>query len=225
MSGVSGAVDQVLHLRGLAAYALVGGLVGGEAAVLLGFVLPGETAALLGGVLAEQAHVSLVGMLVVVVGAAIVGDSIGYEVGRTFGPRLLATRILRRRERQLERAQAYLRTKGGRAVVLARLTAFLRAVMPGLAGIGRMPYRRFLAFNALGAVLWGVSVTMLGYTAGAGYHEVERVAGRASIALLVLVVIVAVVLHLRRRTAERNPTAEVPMSARATRTYREADRT
>lgn len=224
MSGIAGAVDQVLHLRGLAAYALVGALVGGEAAVLLGFVLPGETAALLGGVLAEQGHVSLVGMLVVVVGAAIVGDSIGYEVGRTFGPRLLATRILRRRERQLERAQVYLRAKGGRAVVLARLTAFLRAVMPGLAGIARMPYRRFLTFNVVGAVVWGSTVTLLGYTAGAGYRQVERVAGRASLVVLILVIVVAVAVHLRRRAAEPTAAPAAVTSVPASKPKRETDR-
>lgn len=175
---------------------------GCEAAVLLGFVLPGETAALLGGVLAEQGRVSLAGMLVVVVGAAIIGDSIGYEVGRVFGPRLLALKILRKREAQLDRAQEYLRKKGGRAVVLARLTAFLRAVMPGLAGTAKMPYRRFLAFNAAGGLVWGGGVVLLGYAAGASYRKVEKIIGKASLGLLAVLVVGAVALHFYRRHQE-----------------------
>lgn len=203
MSALSGVVDSVLQLRGFPAYALVGGLVGGEAAVLLGFVLPGETAALLGGVLAEQHHANLPVMLTVVVGAAIIGDSIGYEVGRRFGTRLLRLAPFQRREKQVHNAQEYLRNKGGRAVLLARLTAFLRAVMPGLAGTARMPYGRFLAFNASGGIVWGTGVTMLGYGAGASYRTIEHLLGRASLGILAVIVVGAVGLHLRRRHHDR----------------------
>ena len=161
MSLVSAIVDPILNLSGPPAYALVGGLAFSEAALFVGFVLPGETAVLLGGVLANRQQVSLAAMASVAVVAAITGDSVGYEVGRHFGPRLLSTRVFAHRQQGLGRAQATLRAKGGRAVFLARFTAFLRAVMPGLAGTARMPYRRFLAFNAAGGLIWAVGFTML----------------------------------------------------------------
>ncbi len=74
---------------------------------------------------------------------------------------------------------------------LARFTAFLRAVMPGLAGTARMPYRRFLAFNAAGGLIWAVGFTLLGYLAGASYQKVEKIAGRASAALLAILILAA----------------------------------
>jgi len=200
---VSSVVDQVLKLHGTAAYALVGVLAFAEAAVFVGFVLPGETAVLLGGVLAHQHRVSLVGMATVAVLAAIIGDSVGYEVGRHFGTRLVDSRFLAKRREGLQRGQDLLRRKGGRAVFVARFTAFLRAVMPGLAGTSRMPYPRFLAFNAAGGLVWAVGYTMLGYLAGASYRKVESVAGRASAALLAVIVVIAVVVMVRRRRQHR----------------------
>src|SRR5919201_4263617 len=192
MSLVSTIVDPILTLHGPPAYALVGGLAFSEAALLVGFVPPGETAVILGGVLAHRQQVSLAGMSAVAVAAAITGDSVGYEVGRRYGTRLLGTRVFARRQQALARAQQTLRAKGGRAVFLARFTAFLRAVMPGLAGTARMPYPRFLAFNAAGGLIWAVGFTVLGYLAGASYQKVEKIAGRAS-ALLLAVIIVALI--------------------------------
>ena len=205
MSVISSVIDEVLKLHGLAAYGLVGGLAFGEAALFVGFVLPGETAVLLGGVLANQHRVSLPIMIAVAVVAAIVGDSVGYEVGRHFGTRLLGSRVFARHRRGLERGQRALREKGGRAVFVARFTAFLRAVMPGLAGAAHMPYRRFLAFNAAGGLIWAAGFTLLGYLVGAGYRTVENIAGRASEVILALVVLAVIVFVVRRRRRERDP--------------------
>jgi membrane-associated protein len=158
MSVVSSVVDTVLKLHGLPAYALVGGLAFAEAALFVRFVLPGETAVLLGGVLAHEHRVSLPLIAAVAVLAAIIGDSVGYEVGRQFGTRLLNTRVFASRREAVQRAQQALRRHAGKAVFLARFTAFLRAVMPGLAGTARMPYRRFLVFNAAGGLIWAVGL-------------------------------------------------------------------
>ncbi len=201
--GPSDALHSVLDLSGFVAYALVGFLAFAEAAIFIGFVLPGETAVVLGGVLANQGKVSLPVMIVVVVLAAIVGDSVGYEVGRHYGDRVLRLRVLQKRARAIERASAYLRAKGGRAVFLGRFTAFLRAVMPGLAGNAKMHYPRFLAFNAAGAVVWGTGFVLIGYAAGASYQRVEKIAGRASTGILIVVVLLLVANALRLRRKER----------------------
>jgi membrane-associated protein len=91
--------DWLLGPHGAGLYLLVGLLVFAEDALFIGFLLPGETAAVLGGVAASRGHVALPVMMVVVAGAAIIGDSVGYEVGRRLGPRLLNTRLLRQRQR------------------------------------------------------------------------------------------------------------------------------
>ncbi|MDT4943300.1 MAG: rane-associated protein [Pseudonocardiales bacterium] len=204
MSVVSSVVDEVLKLHGLPAYALVGGLAFAEAALFVGFVLPGETAVILGGVLAHEHKVSLPAIAAVAVVAAIAGDSVGYEVGRHFGTRLLESRPFAKRRKGLAQAQEALRRHGGKAVFLARFTAFLRAVMPGLAGTARMPYLRFLAFNAAGGLLWAVGFTMLGYLAGASYRQVEKVAGRASEIILAVIIVAVVIFVIVRRRRERD---------------------
>jgi membrane protein DedA with SNARE-associated domain len=188
-------------------YLVVGALVFAEDAIFVGFVLPGETAAILGGVAASQGHASLAGMLLIVVLAAVVGDSVGYEVGKQLGPRILGISLLRRRADQLERARSFLARRGGVAVFLGRFTAFFRAVMPALAGIAQMPYRRFLVFNVAGGLVWGAGVVLLGFLAGNSYEAVERVAGRAvAVALVVVVLAGLVAWHLRRRRRERRVT-------------------
>jgi membrane protein DedA with SNARE-associated domain len=133
-----------------------------EDALFVGFVVPGETAAVLGGVAASLGHASLAVMMVSVVAAAIVGDSVGYEVGRHFGPRLVASRMLRSRRERLDRARQFLARRGGAAVFLRRFVAFFRAVMLALAGTAEMRYPRFLVYNAAGGIVWGGGVVSAG---------------------------------------------------------------
>jgi membrane-associated protein len=201
-------MGQLLAAPPWLAYTIVGLLALAEAAVFLGFVLPGETAVVIGGVLASQGRLSLPVLLVLVPVCAIVGDSIGYEVGAKLGPKVLTWPLLNRHLGRLERAQEFLRERGGPAVFLGRWTAFLRAVMPGLAGLSRMPYRVFLLWNAIGGVVWGVTFTLVGYLAGTSYRTVERVIGTGG-AVTSAVVIVGglVVWHLRRKRAERTAEA------------------
>jgi membrane-associated protein len=205
VSVISSVVDEILRLHGAAAYALVGSITFAEAALFVGFVLPGETAVLLGGVLANQHRVSLPLIAAVAVLAAITGDTVGYEVGRHFGTRLLGSRVFERRRAGLERGQQALRDNGGRAVFLARFTAFLRAVMPALAGTAAMPYRRFLAFNAAGGLTWAIGFTLLGYLVGASYRTVETIAGRASEVILAVVILAVIVFLVYHRRRERGP--------------------
>ncbi|BBB02141.1 hypothetical protein RVR_9878 [Actinacidiphila reveromycinica] len=195
--------DWLTHSSGPAVYAVVGALVFCEDALFFGFVLPGETAVVLGGVVANQGGVSVFWLCVVVVLAAVAGDSVGYEVGRRFGPRILDSRALRGHHERIDHAQELIRRRGPAAVFLGRFIAFFRALMPALAGISRMPYRVFLVFNAAGGLVWGIGFTLLGYYAGDAYKRVERTAGTA-VAIVVAVVVVGALVywHLRRRRRE-----------------------
>ncbi|GAA3935491.1 hypothetical protein GCM10023085_16100 [Actinomadura viridis] len=187
-------------LSGPVVYAVVGALVYCEDALFFGFVIPGETAAIIGGALASQDRVSIWWLTLIVVLAAIAGDSTGYEIGRRFGPALLTTRPLRRHRARVESARAFYRRKGAVAVFFSRFIAFLRAVIPPTAGMSRMPYPTFLAFNALGGLVWGVGSTLLGYFAGTAYSRIEHLAGEVGALLVAAVVIAAfVVWRVRRR--------------------------
>lgn len=200
-----GFLDRLLTLPGTVVYAVVGLLVFAEDALFIGFVLPGETAAVLGGVAASLGHVALPAVLTLVVVAAILGDSVGYEIGHRYGPRILRARPLRRHQQRLNDARGMLARRGGAAVFLGRFIAFFRAVMPALAGISRMPYLRFLAYNAAGGLIWGSGAVLVGYLAGNSYAAVERTAGRAT-AITVAALVLAALLawRLRRHLTERH---------------------
>jgi len=181
-------IDTLLAVPPGIALLIIAALVFGEAALFFGFVLPGETAVVYGGVLAAAGKVSVVLVLTVVLVAAVAGDSVGFEVGRRLGPRLVRAPVLRHHPHRLEEAQAYLRRRGGRAVVMGRFTAFLRAVMPGLAGASRMEYRRFLVFNVIGGVIWGGACVLLGFFAA---HSISTISHALGVTSGVIVVFIA----------------------------------
>lgn len=206
---MQGVIDAITSLPPLAAYAIIAALVFGEAALFIGFVLPGETAVLVGGFLASRHDLNIVALCALVFAAAVVGDTVGFEVGKHFGPRLVRWRLFRKHQDRMDSASALLRRRGGPAVLLGRFTAFFRAVMPGLAGLSQMRYRTFLIWNALGGLIWGVGFTLVGYFAGASYEQVATQIGRGSaIAIGVLVVVALVVWHLRRKRREQRPQTE-----------------
>ncbi|GAA4993835.1 DedA family protein [Actinopolymorpha pittospori] len=193
----------LLGLHGLPLYALVGLIVFAEDALFVGFVFPGEIAAILGGVAASAGHANLAVMITVVVVAAIVGDTVGYEVGRHLGPRLLSARALGRHRRRVDSARDLMARRGGTAVFLGRFVAFFRATMPALAGASRMPYPRFLAYNAAGGVTWGVAAVLVGELAGSSYAVVEKTFGRVT-ALVVLAAVLMVIAVWRVRRHRRH---------------------
>lgn len=201
---VSWIVDHVLGAQPWVVYVLVGLVVFAEDALFLGFVLPGETLAVIGGVSASLGHTDVWVVGVVVVVAAVAGDSVGYEIGRVWGTRLVGHRFLDSRREQLDKAQDFLRRKGGSAVLLGRWTAFFRAVMPALAGTSRMPYPTFLAWNAAGGIAWGVTMVAIGYLAGRSYHRIEAWVGTGGAVVVALVVVAGVVVwQVRRHRAQR----------------------
>lgn len=199
-------VSTLLSVPAVWVYVIVAGLVFVEDALFVGFVIPGETAAILAGVDASRGHVNLYIAMLVVVAAAVAGDSVGYEVGKHLGTRLLARPFFVRREARFDAARAFLARRGGSAVFLGRGVAFLRAVMPALAGTAGMPYRRFLPWNALGGLVWGVGTVLIGYLAGNSYAAVAHRVGQGSALIVAAVVVIAVLIwRLRRRRQGRHP--------------------
>ncbi|NUQ96912.1 MAG: DedA family protein [Streptomyces sp.] len=192
-------VDWLADLSGPVVYLVVTALVFAEDALFFGFVLPGETAVIVGGVLARRGNVELVWLTLAVVLAAIAGDSVGYEIGRRAGPPLLSRGPLRRRAERVEKARELIRRRGPAAVFVGRFVALFRSLVPALAGASNMPYRRFLLYNALGGLVWGVGNAVLGYAAGAAYERAETLVGRTvALAFAALVVVALVVWRIRR---------------------------
>lgn len=192
-------IDSLSSLAGPVAYLVVAALAALEASAFVGLFIPGELALLTGGYIAHQGNASLELMMGVAAVGAIAGDSLGYEIGRRFGPALQRSRLGRMvGAERWRRAEGYLDAKGGRAIFVGRFVGVLRALVPAVAGATRMPYRQFLAWNALGAVIWAPGMVLVGYAAGSSYRRVERYAGPAGVILLgAAAAVTAVVLCAR----------------------------
>lgn len=169
-----------------------------EAAAFVGFVLPGETALLLGGVLAQAGVWNLWVFLAASVAAAIAGDSVGYEIGKHLGPKIKKNafgRLVGQKRWRL--AQAIFDRYHGGAIFFGRAQGLLRALVPALAGMNRVPYRTFLFWNAAGATVFSPIVVFLGYEFANSLPTLERYLRYWAIFFLIVVVIV--VLFLKRK--------------------------
>src|ERR671931_1783285 len=185
MSASMSVVDAAAQLASPWAYVVLALLAAAESAAFVGLAVPGETAMLLGGFLAYQGRASLAVMMAAGALGAVVGDQIGYQIGRVAGAPLKRSRLGRRvGQDRWAKGEAYLRAKGGRAVFLGRFVGVLRALVPALAGMSRMPYRTFLPWNAAGGIIWAPAFVLLGYLAGSSWRRVEQIAGRASLLLV-----------------------------------------
>jgi membrane protein DedA with SNARE-associated domain len=185
-------------------YVLLFALTALEASAFVGLFVPGETALLLGGFLAYQGKLNLAAVIAITVVGGILGDSAGYELGRHLGDRIKRTWFGNRvGHERWERARAYVRDKGGRAVLLGRFVGILRALVPAVAGDSRMPYATFIVWNVIGALVWGPSVVVAGFLAGRSWRVFETYLSRGGFALLGLIVVIAAALHLVRKRRER----------------------
>ncbi|MFG1912301.1 DedA family protein [Kribbella sp. NPDC048928] len=175
-----------------------------EASTFLGLVVPGETAVIIGGVLAHAGAVPLWVVMVAAAAGAIVGDQVGFVVGRRYGPALLGQLPRRmRRAEQIDRTLKLIARRGAIAVVLGRWTAAFRALMPGIAGMSRMRRSHFTIANVAGGAIWAVLVAGGGYLAGASYRALEQRLGLVSGLLLSALALTAVTALLVRRHRHR----------------------
>jgi membrane protein DedA with SNARE-associated domain len=171
-----------------------------------GVPLPGETMLIAASLYAGAGHLNvwLVGVIAFV--AAVAGDNIGYVIGR-FGGRELVERfgkyVLLTPDR-LDRAEAFFERHGGKVVTIARFVEGLRQLNGIIAGVAEMHWARFVLFNALGAALWVGIWTSLGYLAGNHVETIAHYFTYVAVAAVVLGVVV-LLLHLRRRRSRRTP--------------------
>ena len=171
-----------------------------------GIPLPGETALVAAAVLASQGHYSIVWVIVIASAGAIVGDNIGYWIGRLGGRRLLERwePIARYSRRALPPAERFFDKHGGKTVFIGRFVAVLRVTAAWLAGISHMPWWRFICWNAAGGIIWATLVGTLAYYVGkAAADAVSRYGLYAFGGLAVLGIAAFVGLHFWRRRIER----------------------
>jgi membrane-associated protein len=179
--------EELLRQGGLVALSLI---VFAESGLLIGFFLPGDSLLFIAGFLSSSAGDNVLPPLPIVLVctfvAAVLGDQVGYVFGRRVGPALFAkpdSRIFR--QHYVTKAEVFFDRYGAKTIVLARFVPIVRTFAPIVAGVGQMPYRTFVTFNIVGALLWAVGVTTLGYFLG----EIDAVEQNLEIAIVAIVLI------------------------------------
>jgi len=147
-------------------YVIVGAIVFVETGILLGFFLPGDSILFSAGlVAAAHGNINIVILVTVIFLAAFFGDQVGFVIGRVYGRPYLEKRESKRIQSMIARADRFYEQTGWWAVVAARFFPWIRTFVPPIAGASRMNYYKFLTANALGALLWGVGITLAGFYA------------------------------------------------------------
>lgn len=177
-------VNSLLQTGGLLAVALV---LFAETGLLIGFFLPGDTLLIAAGVFASQGKLPLMALIPIAAVAAFLGYQVGYKIGEEAGPRVFTHKngVFFKSE-YIQRAQDFFNRHGGKTVILARFVAVVRTVVPVVAGMGKMPKRRFLTYNIIGSIIWPITIIMLAYWLGHSIPNIDN--------FLVLLVVLAMVL-------------------------------
>jgi len=160
---------QLLGSFGGAATVALFALIFAETGLLVGFFLPGDSLLFTAGLLASQSkpgqpHLNLAVVLAGCTAAAVIGDQVGFTIGRTAGPRLLQrpdSRVFK--QEYVDRTEGFFDRHGPKTVMLARFVPVVRTFAPVLAGVGKMHRRTFIIFNVLGACLWVIGISLIGY--------------------------------------------------------------
>lgn len=171
-----------------------------ETGLLIGFFLPGDSLLFTAGFLASQGVFDIRLLIVLCAIAAVAGDGVGYAFGSRVGPRIFSREnsLLFHRD-HLTLAQRFYERHGPKAVVLARFVPFARTFVPILAGVGRMRYPRFLAYNVVGAGLWAIGIPLIGYYLGRSIPGVDQYLLPIILGIILLSVSPGIIHVLRNR--------------------------
>lgn len=184
----------------------VAAIIFAESGLLIGFFLPGDSLLFTAGFLVHQDIIqfNIHMMVLILFVAAALGDSVGYTFGHKVGRRLFNRKesFLFKKDHLLQ-AEAFYEKHGGKTIIIARFMPIIRTFAPIVAGVSKMHYRRFLAFNLIGAALWAVGLTYLGYFAGA-WITANNINIEYIIIAIILLSIAPPIIHIFKDKKRRN---------------------
>lgn len=211
------AIVNVDHLVKESGYPLLFLIVMGESA---GVPIPGETGLIAAAVLASRGDLKIELVIALAGAAAIVGDNIGYQIGRRGGRWLLERpgAFYRQRQQVLARGEPFFERHGPKAVFFGRFVLGLRVWASWLAGATRMRWSSFLVWNALGGLTWATLIGLAGYLLGSSAGNVVEAFGLYGLAALALALLALLIWHRRQRASASHDDDEPPASASGSRT-------
>jgi membrane-associated protein len=196
-------VQGLVRVGGLAALAAV---IFAETGLLFGFFLPGDSLLVTAGLYCTSANPSQVPLLnivtlnLVLIVAAIVGDTVGYWIGAQTGPKIFTReQSLLFSRKHLLRTKEFYERHGGKTIIIARFLPFVRTFGPVVAGVGQMRYRRFLGYNVFGGIGWVVGMTLLGFTLGKVYPPITKQVDKVILVIIFVSLVPGAVSYLLNR--------------------------
>jgi membrane-associated protein len=187
-------------------YVVLTAIVFTETGLLIGFFLPGDSLLITAGLVAATGALDIWWLNVLLTAAAVAGDSIGYAIGARIGPRLFTReKSWLFNPRHVVRTREFYARHGAKTIVIARFVPIIRTFAPVVAGVGEMPYRRFLVYNVAGGFGWVLSMTWAGYLLGNVVPNIDRHIHVVVIVVIVLSVIPIAVEIIRERRRQSTP--------------------
>ncbi|HET6747000.1 MAG TPA: VTT domain-containing protein [Candidatus Saccharimonadales bacterium] len=199
-------VQSILSSMGVLGVLLV---IFAESGLLIGFFLPGDSLLFTAGFLVNVGilHFNIHALVALLFVAAVLGDSVGYTFGRRIGRRLFTrpnSRLFK--QENIQRAEAFYEKYGGKTIIIARFIPVVRTFAPIVAGVGKMNYTTFLAYNLIGGILWAGGITYLGYFLGSWFTslglDIDQVI-LPVVALIILISIAPALIHLLKDKEQR----------------------
>ena len=199
-------VTQIVQSGGLLLIAIIIFL---ESGMMVGFFLPGDTLLFSAGILAAAGHLPIIPAIAIIALAAIAGDNTGYHIGRKLGPRLFRKEdgIIFRKDLILK-AEKFYEKYGTKTLLIAHFIPVVRSFVPVAAGAGKMDYKRFVIFDAIGDMLWATSITLLGYFVGSRIPGIQKMV-EPILLIIVLITLLPTIYH-----ALKDPKIRARLNAR-----------
>lgn len=183
-----------------------------ETGLLIGFFLPGDSLLVTAGLLAASGHLDIVQLNLLLCVAAILGDTVGYWIGKKAGPKIFTRpRSLLFRPEHLEYTRDFYERHGAKTIVIARFVPIARTFAPVVAGVGAMRYRRFVAYNVFGGIGWVMSMTLLGWGLGSAIPNIDKHVHWVIAIVIVLSILPGVFEVWRARRQKARKLAEVKL--------------
>lgn len=165
----------ISHLLQTGGLILIAAVIFAESGMMVGFFFPGDTLLFSAGILAAGGKLNIITILITIALAAIIGDNVGYQIGKSLGPRLFRKKdgLIFRKE-YIDRAEAFYEKYGSKTMLLAHFVPVVRSFAPVTAGAGKMPRKLFILYDAIGDIAWTLIITLLGYYVGSRIPHVEK---------------------------------------------------
>ena len=197
-------IYSVTDLIGWGGYLVLFLIIFAETGLFVGFFLPGDSLLITAGIFAGAGKLDIFWLIVILVAAAVIGDSTGYWFGEKVGKKLFNrphSHLFKKKH--LMRAKDFYDRHGGKTIIIARFIPIIRTFAPIIAGATDMHYRKFLSYNIFGGAFWVLLMTLIGYYLGSTVPDIEKNIGPVVLAVIILSLLPAIIGYAKEKIRER----------------------